>query len=77
VVQLKTEYELVQRGVLKKHGDQQGARRPDQILHEALTNLREAVPWDWIVDETRSLEDYIGRKAIIAGSVVMVVAPRR
>ena len=62
MVQLKTEYELVQRGVLKKHGDQQGARRPDQILHEALTDLREAelVPWGWIIDETGSLEDYTG-----------------
>jgi hypothetical protein len=35
-----------------------GARRADQDLIDALTALREqgAVPWDWIVDETRYVE---------------------
>jgi len=53
-------YELVQRGQLSKHST--GARRPDQDLHDALTDIREdgRVPWHWIVDETRSLEDYTG-----------------
>jgi hypothetical protein len=60
-------YELVVRRVLQKHLDQQnGGRRADQNLHDALTDLREAglVPWDWIVDETRSLEDYTGWSSI-------------
>jgi hypothetical protein len=38
------------------------ARRTDQDLHDALTDIREdgRIPWDWIVDETRSVEDYTG-----------------
>jgi hypothetical protein len=67
-------YELVQRGVLPKHGDQQGARRPDQILHEALTDLREAglVPWAWLVDETRSFEDYTGWSSVREAAISSV-----
>jgi hypothetical protein len=60
-------YELVVREVLKKHSEHNGSgRRPDQVLHDALTDLREAglVPWDWIVDETRSLDDYTGFDSI-------------
>jgi hypothetical protein len=61
-------YELVQRDVLQKHDeveartDGKKGRRPDQNLHDALTDLREhgLVPWDWIEDETRSLADYTG-----------------
>jgi hypothetical protein len=56
-------YELVVREVLKKHSERHSSgRRPDQDLHDALTDLREAglVPWDWIVDETRSLDDCTG-----------------
>jgi hypothetical protein len=57
-------YELVQRGHLSKQSA--GARRPDQDLHDALTDVRETerVPWNWIVDETRSLEDYTGYASI-------------
>ena len=57
-------YELVQRGVLSK--ERTGARRPDQDLHDALTDVREdgRIPWDWIVDETRSLESYIGGSTV-------------
>ena len=60
-------YELVQRGQLSK--ERTGARRPDQDLHDALTDIREdgRVPWDWIVDETRSLEDYTGYQSVHAG----------
>src|SRR6516225_7703129 len=60
-------YELVQRGQLSK--ERTGARRPDQDLHDALTDLREdgRVPWDWIVDETRSLDDYTGYGSIKEG----------
>jgi hypothetical protein len=54
-------YELVQRGILSKERKAQG-RRPDQNMSDALTDLRERgeVPWEWIVDETRSLDDYRG-----------------
>jgi hypothetical protein len=62
-------YELVQRGQLSK--TKTGARRPDQDLHDALTDLRESgqVPWDWIVDETRSLENYTGYASVKNGVV--------
>jgi hypothetical protein len=56
-------YELVQRGVLDKHKPKgESGRRSDQPLHDALTQLRQsgAVPWEWIDDETRSLDDYTG-----------------
>jgi hypothetical protein len=60
-------YELVQRGQLSK--EKTGARRPDQNLHDALIDIREdgRVPWDWIVDETRSLDDYTGYATIREG----------
>jgi hypothetical protein len=60
-------YELVQRGELSK--ERTGARRSDQNLHDALIDLREEgrIPWDWIVDETRSLEDYTGYPSIKQG----------
>jgi len=60
-------YELVQRGQLSK--EKTGARRPDQNLHDALTDIREdgRIPWDWIVDETRSLDDYTGYGSIKDG----------
>jgi hypothetical protein len=60
-------YELVQRGQLSKQ--RTGARRSDQNLHDALTDLREdgRIPWPWIVDETRSLEDYTGHSSIKQG----------
>lgn len=51
-------YELVQAGVVPKHAT--GARRADQNLIDALTHLRKAglVPWAWIEDETRSLDEF-------------------
>jgi hypothetical protein len=60
-------YELVQRGQLSK--ERTGARRPDQNLHDALTDIREdgRIPWHWIVDETRSLDDYTGYETIKQG----------
>ena len=53
-------YELVQRSQISK--ERTGARRSDQNLHDALTDVREdgRIRWNWIVDETRSLEDYTG-----------------
>ena len=67
-------YELIQRGYLSKH--QTGARRPDQNLHDALTDLRESgeVPWHWIVDETRSLDDYTGYSSIKDGALAVLEA---
>lgn len=60
-------YELVQRGQLSK--ERTGARRPDQDLHDALTDIREdgRIPWAWIIDETRALEDYTGYPSILEG----------
>jgi hypothetical protein len=57
-------YELVQQQVLSK--ERTGARRPDQDLTDAIFDLREQgiIPWDWIVDETRELRDYTGRKSV-------------
>jgi hypothetical protein len=62
-------YELVQRGQLSK--ERTGARRPDQNLHDALIDIREdgRVPWHWIVDETRSLDDYTGYPTIKQGVI--------
>src|SRR5262249_29760369 len=60
-------YELVQRRQLSK--ERTGARRADQNLHDALTDIREdgRIPWDWIVDETRSLDDFNGYPTIKEG----------
>jgi hypothetical protein len=57
-------YELVQQRVLSK--EKTGARRPDQDLIDAVFDLRERgiVPWEWIVDETRKLRDYTGRRNV-------------
>jgi hypothetical protein len=56
-------YELVARGVVEKDD-----KRATKILHDALTDLRRGghVPWSWIVDETRSLESYVGADSINA-----------
>jgi hypothetical protein len=62
-------YELVQRGQLSKQAT--GARRPDQDLHDALMDIREdgRIPWSWIVDETRSVDDYKGSPSIKQGAL--------
>ena len=51
-------YELVQSGVIDKKAT--GARRADQDVADACFWLRKVglVPWEWIVDETRSIEDW-------------------
>jgi hypothetical protein len=60
-------YELRQRGQVSK--ERTGARRPDQDLHDALTDVREdgQIPWHWIVDETRSVENYTGYASVMDG----------
>jgi hypothetical protein len=53
-------YELVQRRIVSK--EKSGVRRADQNTIDALMDIREdgRIPWNWIVDETRSIEDYTG-----------------
>jgi hypothetical protein len=57
-------YELEQRGVIPKqylddHGRKR-ARQPSGDVADALTHLRQTglIPWDWIVDETRTLTSW-------------------
>jgi hypothetical protein len=58
-------YELVMREILSKQKKEKG-RCPDQDMQDALTDLRESgdVPWEWIIDETRSLDDFTGYRTI-------------
>ena len=58
-------YELVGRRLISKEYKRPG-RRPDQNMTDALTDLRESgeVPWEWIVDETRSLDDFRGASTL-------------
>jgi len=60
-------YEMVQRRQVSKTST--GKRRADQDLIDAVMDLREEgrIPWDWLVDETRSLEDYTGYPTIKQG----------
>jgi hypothetical protein len=66
-------YELVGLKVVSKEKRATG-RRNDQNMHDALTHLREKgiVPWDWIVDETRSLDDYTGWNSVTQWATTMV-----
>jgi hypothetical protein len=50
-------YELISKGIIQKKKDDVGGRRSDQDVIDAVYKLRLAgeVPWDWIVDETRSI----------------------
>lgn len=51
-------YELVQDGIVPKQSP--GKRGASQYTINAVTHLREVgeVPWDWIEDETRSLDEW-------------------
>jgi hypothetical protein len=72
-------YELVQRQVISKERKPGGSgRRPDQDMNDALTDLRETgkIPWDWIVDETRSLEDHTGYASIKEGLAGLLLGIR-
>jgi hypothetical protein len=67
-------YELVARGIVSKDAPppkpgKKASRRPDQAPNDALTQLRESgeIPWDWIADETRTLENYTGSPTILEG----------
>lgn len=63
-------YELVQRGAIAK----KGKGRTDRIVSDALMNLREAgrIPWDWITDETRNLENYVGYSSIQSATLAYI-----
>ena len=39
-----------------------------------MTDVREdgRIPWDWIIDETRSLESYTGYSSIIEGTLAVL-----
>jgi hypothetical protein len=60
-------YELIQGAIIPKHAT--GARRADQNMIDALTSLRVSgeIPWAWIVDETRTLDDFSGFASIAEG----------
>jgi hypothetical protein len=68
-------YELVAFSIVSKQASgvlrpgAVGQRRPDQDVIDAITSLRESglIPWDAIVDETRSLNDYSGFRSIAEG----------
>jgi len=68
-------YELVQRGIISKERKAQGGRRPGQNMNEALMDLRERgdVPWEWIVDETRSHDDYRGASTLLSIIILLGV----
>jgi hypothetical protein len=61
-------YELVALEIISKQASgvlrpgAVGQRRPDQDVIGAITDLRERgdIPWDAIVDETRSINDFTG-----------------
>jgi hypothetical protein len=75
-------YELESLGYISKvtleRTDGKKGRRPDQNLIDALTELREAgkIPWNAIVDESRSLEDYTGTSKSIRDWTIDVLERR-
>jgi len=66
-------YELVMQRIITKEG-----KRPDKIVSEALTDLREDghVPWDDIVDETREVSDFSGAATVAADWLAYLPAAR-
>ncbi len=75
-------YELVQAGIVSKA--RTGVRRADQNLIDALTHLREVgppegIPWEWIEDETRSLDEWQTAPSVaeyVAGAVTYATLDR-
>jgi hypothetical protein len=65
--------ELVARGIVSKERPKpppgKRGRRADQDMIDALMDIREsgAIPWSWIADETRKVEDYTGDPSIKDG----------
>ena len=62
-------YELVAAEVISKTRTE--ARRADQNMSDALTHLRETghVPWDWIVDETRTAHTFATSSSVAEGVI--------
>ena len=56
-------YECVARKIIAKSGDR---KRQDTLVSDALTSLRDhgRIPWDWLVDETRTLHGYTGSETV-------------
>jgi hypothetical protein len=65
-------YELVQRGHLSKKAT--GGRRADQDMIDALKDIRDdgQIPWNWLVDETRSIESYTGYRSVREGALAFL-----
>jgi hypothetical protein len=61
-------YELEMAGVAKKKRINSGDHS-ERYVTVAATSLRDsgAIPWEWIVDETRSIEDYTGYGSFMDG----------
>jgi hypothetical protein len=59
-------YDAITDGIIAKDAD---LVRKDNALIQATKTLRDTgdIPWDWITDETRSVEDYTGFDTIKAG----------
>jgi hypothetical protein len=62
-------YELEMRGAAQKK--RVGGDDSERYVTAAATSLRNdgAVPWEWLVDETRSIEDYSGDASVLQGVV--------
>jgi hypothetical protein len=65
-------YELAQRGAIDKakaRGHPGVKRGVDQDLNVALTDLRKLglIPWDDIIDESRSIASYVGSPTVLEG----------
>jgi hypothetical protein len=70
-------YELEMAGLVfkkKLKGAPRGSMPDADDVSDALTDLREKgeVPWDWIVDETRSVSDYTGWTDLGEGAVAAI-----
>ena len=65
-------YELVQRGQYSKN--RTGSRRADQDLTDALKDIREdgQIPWDWLSDETRTVDVFTGYPSIREGALAIL-----
>jgi hypothetical protein len=65
-------YELVARAIISKFA--KGKRRPEQDMCDALKSLRddETIPWDWIVDETRSVRYHSSYRSIKDGVIAQL-----
>jgi hypothetical protein len=68
-------YELIALSIIDKHRD---SGRADSETDRQLTILRERgdIPWDWIADETRSLEHFTGFPSVGAGLLTFLTVTK-